>query len=164
MEALHFVPRSVYEDVLAGAEEKTKTYRVVCWVSHPVTEAFVVQRLSAINDLALDQQTPLRVLHRRTSMTRGKVLTVERFGATTFRKLKLLNNCLILFFVVVSNRLECSRILLLRLPVTCMRLSYNSFGTDDSRDSRHQVPGPSLVLLGLGCFGGHLHQGLYSCT
>jgi len=31
--------------------------------------------------------------------------------------------------------------------------------TDDSRDSRHQVSGPPLVLRRLGCVGWHLHQG-----
>jgi tRNA U54 and U55 pseudouridine synthase Pus10 len=47
----------------AGEEFKKKNYRCVVWASRPVTDDDLA-KLSAINEMVVDQTTPVRVLHR----------------------------------------------------------------------------------------------------
>ncbi|TMW56960.1 hypothetical protein Poli38472_002885 [Pythium oligandrum] len=57
----------------AGADSKRKTYCCVVWSEKELTPDLVA-KLDAIHDLTIQQQTPIRVLHRRTLMTRPKVI------------------------------------------------------------------------------------------
>ena len=87
MEAVQSVPRSVFEEVLAGAEEKTKTYRAVVWFQEAAledgpqegskegsrdggeasvgfsewTQADLDAALGAVKDLQIDQVGPAKV-------------------------------------------------------------------------------------------------------
>ena len=56
-----------------GAEEKTKTYTAVSWLSKPLTSSDL-ERVNAQANLIVHQKTPLRVLHRRTGLIRDKVV------------------------------------------------------------------------------------------
>lgn len=65
----------------AGEEEKTKTYSALC----SAREAFTSQDLAKINGLGTvktNQQTPVRVLHRRSNAMRPKVIHELRAEAT----------------------------------------------------------------------------------
>ncbi|KAL8002076.1 putative pseudouridine synthase, catalytic domain superfamily, tRNA pseudouridine synthase Pus10 [Plasmopara halstedii] len=57
----------------AGAESKKKKYCCVVWSKNDLTPN-VVSSIDAIQDLTIQQQTPIRVLHRRTLLTRPKVI------------------------------------------------------------------------------------------
>ncbi|RHY19266.1 hypothetical protein DYB32_010256, partial [Aphanomyces invadans] len=57
----------------AGADSKRKTYCCVVWVAEKLTPDRVAT-LNSISDLAVAQKTPVRVLHRRTLLTRPKVI------------------------------------------------------------------------------------------
>ena len=64
---------SCMSDMLEGAESKKKTY--LCLVKlnrEPTMNDF--QKLDAIENLQVMQQTPIRVLHRRTQMCRDKTV------------------------------------------------------------------------------------------
>ncbi|OQR91567.1 tRNA pseudouridine synthase [Achlya hypogyna] len=57
----------------SGADSKRKTYCCVVWTSGVLTPARVAT-LNGIVDLKVAQKTPVRVLHRRTLLTRPKVI------------------------------------------------------------------------------------------
>lgn len=63
----------------AHAEAHRKTYACVCWSHRALAEADLVA-LSNMTDIEVAQQTPLRVLHRRTQATRPR--TVHWMKAT----------------------------------------------------------------------------------
>ena len=69
---LSFVPSSVFQALKDGADSKRKNYCCVVALSKPATATQLAQ-LSAHKDLLVLQQTPVRVLHRRTQMVREKV-------------------------------------------------------------------------------------------
>eukprot|EP00613_Pedinella_sp_CCMP2098_P065995 CAMPEP_0171987622 /NCGR_PEP_ID=MMETSP0993-20121228/275481_1 /TAXON_ID=483369 /ORGANISM="non described non described, Strain CCMP2098" /LENGTH=965 /DNA_ID=CAMNT_0012640567 /DNA_START=302 /DNA_END=3199 /DNA_ORIENTATION=+ len=74
-EALQHVRRSVYDEIIAGAEEKKKTYGCVVWASSPlVDQELLKQAFAGVCDLEINQDTPIRVLHRRTPMVRKKTI------------------------------------------------------------------------------------------
>lgn len=54
-----------------GQESKTKEYRALCCCSKKLTSEDV-DKISKINDLDIDQKTPIRVLHRRSLLSRPK--------------------------------------------------------------------------------------------
>merc|ERR1712183_694954 len=56
-----------------GEEEKKKEYTALCVTSSPV-ELEKLKELERLSDLQLEQQTPIRVLHRRANATRLKVV------------------------------------------------------------------------------------------
>ncbi|KAI9905964.1 hypothetical protein PsorP6_014380 [Peronosclerospora sorghi] len=57
----------------AGADSKKKSYCCVVW-SEGVLTPEVIARIEEIHNLTIQQQTPIRVLHRRTQMIRSKVI------------------------------------------------------------------------------------------
>ncbi|CAH0474946.1 unnamed protein product [Peronospora belbahrii] len=65
--------RDYFAGLQAGADSKKKTYCCVVW-SEGVLTPEVIANIDGIHDLAIQQQTPIRVLHRRTQMTRPKVI------------------------------------------------------------------------------------------
>jgi len=76
--SLRHVARSVYDEVLAGAEEKTKTYACLVWCSEPLAPEDLARSLGSLVDLSVSQETPLRVLHRRTPLVRPKTIHAMR--------------------------------------------------------------------------------------
>ncbi|KAK3581423.1 hypothetical protein CHS0354_016285 [Potamilus streckersoni] len=64
------------EDTLVlkeGETEKIKSYLAVCWTEDPVPDE-KLEQLSQIQDLKIQQNTPIRVLHRRPLATRERVI------------------------------------------------------------------------------------------
>jgi len=57
----------------SGSSDKIKHYRAVCWTSVEVTEA-VFDALRSIKNLKIAQRTPIRVMHRRSLLTREKTI------------------------------------------------------------------------------------------
>jgi len=56
-----------------GEEDKQKSYIAVCWSRDEITDQQIA-KLAAINDLTLQQKTPIRVLHRRPLATRERTI------------------------------------------------------------------------------------------
>jgi tRNA pseudouridine synthase 10 len=64
--------RAEFAALDAGARGKRKHYTAVVWCSQPQTPASLAAALDARGATRVQQVTPLRVLHRRTLMTRTK--------------------------------------------------------------------------------------------
>lgn len=67
-----------------GEQDKEKSYSALCWVPRALTHADVAL-LEGSAPLELQQQTPVRVLHRRANMTRARTvlhMRVERPSGT----------------------------------------------------------------------------------
>ena len=75
---LHVSDREAYRGMHEGSEEKEKAYTAVCWASRPLAPEDLA-RLSAMRDVVVHQQTPVRVLHRRSPAVRPR--TVRRVTA-----------------------------------------------------------------------------------
>ncbi|TNJ27610.1 putative tRNA pseudouridine synthase 10 [Giardia muris] len=60
-----------------GSADKQKTYRALCWASRSLPDA-AFEALASISELQIAQQTPLRVLHRRTLLRRARTITQLR--------------------------------------------------------------------------------------
>lgn len=71
--------RAEFVQLQAGAEDKRKRYVAVCWASQRLTQEHVTRCLADLVNVRIAQKTPIRVLHRRSLMTREKVL--HRFKA-----------------------------------------------------------------------------------
>jgi tRNA pseudouridine synthase 10 len=71
---IHPVPREAYITMHEGSAEKRKTYSAVCWASRALTEADVKALAARASGLTVQQKTPTRVLHRRTSATRPRMI------------------------------------------------------------------------------------------
>ena len=56
-----------------GEQEKEKSYSALCWLPRPLTQADVAL-LAGLGELELEQQTPVRVLHRRANMMRRRAV------------------------------------------------------------------------------------------
>lgn len=56
-----------------GEEEKRKCYEALCWSEQAVTDEDLAQ-INAVRELEIEQDTPVRVLHRRTLMTRRRTI------------------------------------------------------------------------------------------
>ncbi|KAG1708581.1 hypothetical protein DVH05_022209 [Phytophthora capsici] len=65
--------KDYFAGLQAGADSKKKTYCCVVW-SEGVLTPEAIAKIDAIQDLTIQQQTPIRVLHRRTLMTRPKII------------------------------------------------------------------------------------------
>ena len=57
-----------------GAEEKQKMYACKVWVKKALGEADIAAALDPRKDLVIQQKTPVRVLHRRSLLTRPRVV------------------------------------------------------------------------------------------
>ena len=71
---IHPVPREAYITMHEGSAEKRKTYSAVCWASRALTESDLRRLTTTASGLTVQQKTPTRVLHRRTSATRPRVI------------------------------------------------------------------------------------------
>ena len=82
--SLRAATKAEWAGLQASTEERRKRYRCVVWAASPIGAADVA-RLERLCDVPLAQRTPVRVLHRRASLTRAKTLhalrVVRRFGA-----------------------------------------------------------------------------------
>ena len=89
---IHVTDAAAYRAMHEASEEKEKEYTALCWAEKPLTLEDEL-RLSGIKDLQIQQSTPVRVLHRRTSMTRPRTIVscrCERVpNATRFFTLRL---------------------------------------------------------------------------
>ena len=70
---LRAADKSIMSAMQDGAEMKRKNYRCVVRLSRPITPADI-DTLSSVRALEVIQNTPLRVLHRRTLMARPKTV------------------------------------------------------------------------------------------
>ena len=70
---LRIVSKEDIKTLKEGEEEKKKEYTALCVTSRPV-EVERLRELERLEDLQLDQETPIRVLHRRANATRRKVV------------------------------------------------------------------------------------------
>lgn len=70
---LQVVSKAESKRLKEGEEEKRKCYEALCWSEEPIT-AQDLERINAVRELQIDQDTPIRVLHRRTLMTRQRVI------------------------------------------------------------------------------------------
>lgn len=56
-----------------GEMEKKKIYKALCVSTRPI-ELEDIEKLNSIKDLTIEQDTPIRVLHRRNLSTRPKII------------------------------------------------------------------------------------------
>jgi len=92
---LRLVNKEDIKTLKEGEEEKTKEYTALCVTATPVEEE-KFRELDELKDLELEQQTPIRVLHRRANATRHKVVhsvrTVREGLADNMFKLDLVTS------------------------------------------------------------------------
>ncbi|KAJ0398770.1 hypothetical protein ATCC90586_008934 [Pythium insidiosum] len=69
--------KEYFANLQAGADSKRKTYCCVVWSARELTPDAIAP-IDAIQDLVIQQKTPVRVLHRRTLLTRPKVIHAAR--------------------------------------------------------------------------------------
>jgi len=71
---LHYSNKKEFNTMKQSITTKRKAYRCVVWIKEKLSGADDerLKKLSAINDLVLQQKTPIRVLHRRSLLTRPK--------------------------------------------------------------------------------------------
>lgn len=74
---LQVADRAVLTKMKEGEEAKVKHYSALCWCARAVT-ASQQQALAAMQDVQLQQDTPVRVLHRRAPLVRTKVRRAQR--------------------------------------------------------------------------------------
>uniref|UniRef100_A0A3Q3X8X6 tRNA pseudouridine synthase Pus10 n=1 Tax=Mola mola TaxID=94237 RepID=A0A3Q3X8X6_MOLML len=70
---LQIVSREAMSRMKEGEEEKTKSYTALVWTLKPIRRDDI-SFIDDIQDLTLDQKTPLRVLHRRALAVRHRVI------------------------------------------------------------------------------------------
>jgi tRNA pseudouridine synthase 10 len=70
---LFFTDKTCFEDLTKSADTKVKAYAAIVQTDHPITPD-KIQKVDELRDIEVDQMTPLRVLHRRTLMSRDKVI------------------------------------------------------------------------------------------
>lgn len=56
-----------------GEAEKQKQYAALIWTSSPLTDDDL-QKISVIKDMEIVQNTPVRVLHRRSPLERKRII------------------------------------------------------------------------------------------
>ncbi|XP_059161155.1 tRNA pseudouridine synthase Pus10-like [Physella acuta] len=85
---LQIVTREDTNILKEGETDKTKSYSAVCWCQREITEEDI-QMLSKLQDLKLQQKTPLRVLHRRTAATRERTIHSMKITQLANNRFKL---------------------------------------------------------------------------
>lgn len=81
---------SVAKNLMDGQESKMKQYRALCCCSRPLSPEDI-ERINKTEDLYINQNTPIRVLHRRTlAIRRRKVqrMSIERVQVGEFDSVK----------------------------------------------------------------------------
>lgn len=86
---LKHVPSSSFKNLQADTEDKVKHYGCLCWSRDvlPDTDAALREKLGTF-PVALEQRTPIRVLHRRSNMIRNRNVlscSVQRIDEHYFR-------------------------------------------------------------------------------
>lgn len=86
---LKHVPGSSFKNLQADTEDKVKHYGCLCWSRDvlPDTDAALRDKLGTF-PVALEQRTPIRVLHRRSNMIRNRNVlscSVQRIDEHYFR-------------------------------------------------------------------------------
>jgi len=71
--SLKFTSKSKIKDLKEGEEEKIKTYEALCVTSQEM-DPVTLKKLIEVENLELEQETPIRVLHRRSNATRKKIV------------------------------------------------------------------------------------------
>ncbi|CAF0922159.1 unnamed protein product [Adineta ricciae] len=73
---LQQVSKEDSNQIKEGEEEKTKCYEALCYTDTQIDQEELDRRLASVaNPLVIEQKTPIRVLHRRTVMTRQRSIT-----------------------------------------------------------------------------------------
>ena len=89
---LQLVSREDTQVLKTGEIEKTKNYSALCYASRELT-AEDLEKMNSINELVLNQKTPIRVLHRRPLATRERTVHSAKAelieGSTNHFKLTL---------------------------------------------------------------------------
>jgi tRNA pseudouridine synthase 10 len=62
-----------FQEMKDSIDQKKKSYRCIVWVSRPLQPG-ELEPLKQITDLVVNQQTPIRVLHRRSQLNREKII------------------------------------------------------------------------------------------
>ena len=70
---LRLAGRAEFEAMKRGVDSKRKLYRCLVWASRALTAADL-SLLSSSSPLTVQQRTPIRVLHRRSALTRPKLI------------------------------------------------------------------------------------------
>jgi len=60
--------------LLEGEQSKTKLYKCLVELSHPLEDISLLNKLQGVGPLQIDQKTPIRVMHRRALLTRKKTI------------------------------------------------------------------------------------------
>lgn len=94
---LQFVHRSLVSNIKEGEQFKQKTYRALCMIDKPENLNDYIEKINNIKSVKLQQKTPLRVYHRRTSDVREReIYSIEARPITgVFQKIVL---CLVKSF------------------------------------------------------------------
>eukprot|EP00993_Chasmostoma_nieuportense_P000208 NODE_1190_length_1613_cov_60.008748_g1121_i0.p1 GENE.NODE_1190_length_1613_cov_60.008748_g1121_i0~~NODE_1190_length_1613_cov_60.008748_g1121_i0.p1 ORF type:complete len:495 (+),score=107.39 NODE_1190_length_1613_cov_60.008748_g1121_i0:59-1543(+) len=72
---LHLASKAEFDSMNTMIETKAKTYRCVAWVSCDLDQSTaLLNEINQRTDISVEQKTPIRVLHRRTVMTREKTI------------------------------------------------------------------------------------------
>lgn len=82
---LSLVTKDNIKKLKEGEEEKRKRYTALCVTASPVDQE-KFRALEQINDLKVEQQTPIRVLHRRANSTRSKIIHKMSFSFDNLAK------------------------------------------------------------------------------
>ncbi|CAF3616019.1 unnamed protein product [Rotaria sp. Silwood1] len=73
---LQQVTKEESNQIKEGEEEKTKCYEALCYTDTQIDQIELDQKFASIsNSLIIEQKTPIRVLHRRTLMTRQRLIS-----------------------------------------------------------------------------------------
>ncbi|KQJ84038.1 putative tRNA pseudouridine synthase Pus10 isoform X2 [Brachypodium distachyon] len=70
---LKLVDREIWSMMREGEAEKQKQYAALIWTSRSLTDVDL-QKISGVNDMEIVQNTPIRVLHRRSPLERKRII------------------------------------------------------------------------------------------
>lgn len=77
-DCLCFAPSSTFKNLQAETEEKVKYYGCLCWSMAEIPSEEHLNNVLSKCPIALDQRTPIRVVHRRSNIIRRRhVLTLK---------------------------------------------------------------------------------------
>ncbi|KAJ3623117.1 hypothetical protein MTP99_019369 [Tenebrio molitor] len=69
---LQFIDRKYVNNIKEGEQFKQKTYRALCVVKQPENLQIYIDKINNISNIMLEQKTPIRVYHRRSSDVRKR--------------------------------------------------------------------------------------------
>lgn len=72
MRDLQFIDRKYVNNIKEGEQFKQKTYRALCVVKQPENLQIYIDKINNISNIMLEQKTPIRVYHRRSSDVRKR--------------------------------------------------------------------------------------------